>query len=74
MFKMANSDSLSSMDTGRVVKMEVDYSSTCDQRIPECEALAASGKIHESLENLLALEKQTRTVRKHCTSSCKTCR
>uniref|UniRef100_A0A6M2DFN9 Putative 26s proteasome regulatory complex subunit n=1 Tax=Xenopsylla cheopis TaxID=163159 RepID=A0A6M2DFN9_XENCH len=58
---MANSDSLSSMDTGRVVKMEVDYSSTCDQRIPECEALAASGKIHESLENLLALEKQTRT-------------
>lgn len=62
-FKMANTENLNSIDTGRVIKMEVDYSTTCDQRIPECEALAASGKIHESLENLLALEKQTRTVR-----------
>lgn len=60
---MANTENLNSIDTGRVIKMEVDYSTTCDQRIPECEALAASGKIHESLENLLALEKQTRTVR-----------
>nr|SVE76960.1 EOG090X04UV [Daphnia lumholtzi]SVE77557.1 EOG090X04UV [Daphnia lumholtzi]SVE78185.1 EOG090X04UV [Daphnia lumholtzi] len=41
--------------------MEVDYSSTCDDKIPICKALAAEGKINESLEILYALEKQTRT-------------
>lgn len=25
---------------GRIVKMEVDYSATVDQRLPECERLA----------------------------------
>ncbi|GLV44894.1 RecQ5 helicase [Carabus blaptoides fortunei] len=48
-------------ETGRIVKMEVDYTSTCDTKIPECRKLAASGKIHDALDSLLALEKQTRT-------------
>nr|SVE75708.1 EOG090X04UV [Daphnia hispanica] len=41
--------------------MEVDYCSTCDEKIPICKALAAEGKINEALEILYALEKQTRT-------------
>lgn len=49
-------------DSGRVVKMEVDYSSTCDEKIPECQKLVKEGKIHDALDSLLALEKQTRTV------------
>lgn len=48
-------------ESGKIVKMEVDYSATCDTKIPECKALAASGKIHDALDALLALEKQTRT-------------
>ncbi|CAG9773861.1 unnamed protein product [Ceutorhynchus assimilis] len=48
-------------DSGKIVKMEVDYSSTCDDKIPECQKLAKSGKLHDALEQLLALEKQTRT-------------
>ncbi|KAJ7372722.1 26S proteasome non-ATPase regulatory subunit 12 [Desmophyllum pertusum] len=47
---------------GNIVKMEVDYSDTVDKRIPECETLAADGKLGEALEILLALEKQTRTA------------
>ncbi|CAH3194164.1 unnamed protein product [Porites evermanni] len=47
---------------GNVVKMEVDYSDTVDKRIPECEALAADGKLSDALDILLSLEKQTRTV------------
>lgn len=49
-------------DSGRIVKMEVDYSSSCDEKIPECQKLAKEGKIHDALDILLALEKQTRTV------------
>lgn len=49
-------------DSGRIVKMEVDYSSTCDEKIPECQKLAKEGKVHDALDTLLALEKQTRTV------------
>ncbi|XP_001945478.1 26S proteasome non-ATPase regulatory subunit 12 [Acyrthosiphon pisum] len=48
-------------DGGRVVKMEVDYSSTCDEKIAVAESLAASGKLQEALDTLLVLEKQTRT-------------
>ena len=47
---------------GNVVKMEVDYSETVDKRLPECEELVKSGKLHEALEVLLSLEKQTRTA------------
>lgn len=49
-------------DGGRIVKMEVDYSSTCDEKIPVCKVMALEGKINEALEILYALEKQTRTV------------
>lgn len=48
-------------DSGKIVKMEVDYTSTCDEKIPECEKLAKAGKLHDALDQLLALEKQTRT-------------
>ncbi|XP_031845854.1 regulatory particle non-ATPase 5 [Nomia melanderi] len=41
--------------------MEVDYSSICDVKIPECKKLASEGKLHDALDQLLALEKQTRT-------------
>ncbi|KAL3272938.1 hypothetical protein HHI36_014396 [Cryptolaemus montrouzieri] len=48
-------------DSGKIVKMEVDYTPTCDEKIPECKKLASQGKLHDALEQLLALEKQTRT-------------
>lgn len=48
-------------DSGKIIKMEVDYSSTCDEKIPECKKLARQGKLHDALDALLALEKQTRT-------------
>lgn len=50
-------------NSGRLVKMEVDYSSTCDTKIPECKKLASEGKLHDALDQLLALEKLTRTVK-----------
>lgn len=43
------------------MKMEVDYSSACKEKIPACEALAEAGKLGEALEILLSLEKQART-------------
>lgn len=50
---------------GRIQKMEVDYSSTCDEKIPEAIKLAASGKdehFRQAIDVLLQLEKQTRLV------------
>merc|ERR1712226_370570 len=47
--------------TGMGIKMEVDYSTTVEEKIPQAKALAAQDKIDEALEMLLALEKQTRT-------------
>jgi len=41
--------------------MEVDYSSTCDDAIPAAEKLAQQGKVSDAVENLMSLEKQTRT-------------
>lgn len=41
-------------------KMEQDFSATVDVALPQNEALARSGKLSEAIENLLALEKQTR--------------
>jgi len=49
-------------DGGRLVKMEVDYSVTCDEKIIVAESLATNGKLQEALDTLLMLEKQTRTV------------
>ncbi|KAI2663422.1 26S proteasome non-ATPase regulatory subunit 12 [Labeo rohita] len=42
--------------------MEVDYSATVDQRLPECEKMAKDGRLQEAIESLLSLEKQTRTA------------
>lgn len=50
------------VDSGRIIKMEVDYSSNCDTKIPECKKLAQEGKLHDALDQLLVLEKLTRTV------------
>ncbi|XP_047480699.1 LOW QUALITY PROTEIN: 26S proteasome non-ATPase regulatory subunit 12-like [Penaeus chinensis] len=49
------------MDGGRVVKMEVDYSTTCDEKIPAAQQLAKEGRVQEAVESLMVLEKQTRT-------------
>lgn len=48
-------------DGGRIVKMEVDYSVTCDEKIPQCETLAKEGKLSDAVDIMLSLEKQTRT-------------
>lgn len=40
----------------------MDYSSTCDEKIPQSKAMAAKGSITQAIDQLLALEKQTRTV------------
>lgn len=49
-------------EAGKIVKMEVDYSSNCDTKIPESKKMAREGKMHDALDQLLALEKLTRTV------------
>lgn len=43
-------------------KMEVDYSSACDEKIPMFKDMASKGKFIEAIDGLLSLEKQTRTV------------
>lgn len=47
---------------GRLVKMEVDYSTTCDEKIPEAQKMAKDGRVQEAVDSLMVLEKQTRTV------------
>lgn len=42
--------------------MEQDFAPLLDSKIPENEQLAKSGKLVEALENLLAIEKQTRNA------------
>ncbi|KAJ3081454.1 26S proteasome non-ATPase regulatory subunit 12 [Quaeritorhiza haematococci] len=44
------------------MKMEKDYSAVVDVQLPEAEALAKQGKLQAALEQLLILEKQTRTA------------
>lgn len=53
---------LATTDTGKIMKMELDYSSNCDAKIPECKKLAHEGKLHDALDQLLNLEKLTRTA------------
>lgn len=48
-------------DGGRLVKMEVDYSDSCDEKIPQAQKLAKDGQATQAVEILMALEKQTRT-------------
>lgn len=45
---------------GTMIKQEADYTTTCDEKIPECEKLALSGKLQEAIEILIILEKQSR--------------
>ena len=46
---------------GSSLKMEVDYSETVAEKIPQAKELAAQNKLDDALEMLLSLEKQTRT-------------
>jgi len=48
-------------DGGRLVKMEVDYSDSCDEKIPLAQTMAKDGQATQAVEMLMALEKQTRT-------------
>lgn len=48
-------------DEGRIVRMDINYAPTVDEKIPMTDKLVAEGKLDEALEILLALEKQTRT-------------
>lgn len=52
-------------DGGRLVKMEVDYSTTCDEKIPAAQKLTKEGNVQEAVDMLMVLEKQTRTVSHH---------
>lgn len=45
---------------GSLIKQEADYTTTCDEKIPECEKLALNGKLLEAVEILTLLEKQSR--------------
>lgn len=47
---------------GRLVKMEVDYSTTCDEKLPAAQQLAKDGRVQEAVDILMTLEKQSRTV------------
>lgn len=49
-------------DGGQVVKMDVDYSALCDEKIGAAEHLVAKGELQEALDILLTFEKQTRNV------------
>lgn len=56
-------DNLPNVDAGRIVKMEMDYSGACDEKIPiHKEAAKDPSKFHQAIDGLLQLEKQTRLV------------
>jgi len=42
------------------VKMEQDFSTECDAKIPEAEKIAKTGNLSKAIEELIGLEKQTR--------------
>lgn len=65
------------MSDGKLVKMEVDYSNTVDQALPECQEMARvrnddqyiiltlsiqTGNVKGAFDKLLSVEKLTRTV------------
>ncbi|XP_043280184.1 26S proteasome non-ATPase regulatory subunit 12 isoform X2 [Venturia canescens] len=52
----------SANETGKLVMMDVDYTNNCDTKIPECKKMAQEGKLHDALDQLLALEKLARTA------------
>jgi 26S proteasome regulatory subunit N5 len=56
-------------DSGRLVKMEVDFSDTLEKKLPEVQEMAKNGQVQEALESLLSLEKQTRLVSMYAQST-----
>ncbi|CAG8661908.1 9957_t:CDS:10 [Funneliformis caledonium] len=48
------------MSDGKLGKPEIDFTPICDVQLPETEALAEQGNLAKALDQLLALEKQTR--------------
>ncbi|KAL4127431.1 hypothetical protein QTP88_011602 [Uroleucon formosanum] len=58
------SDNLESLnnDGGHTVKMDLNYSVMCDEKIAEAESLRASGKLQEALDMLLVVENETRNA------------
>ncbi|RIA84649.1 PCI domain-containing protein [Glomus cerebriforme] len=48
------------MSDGKLEKPEIDFTPVCDEKLPETEVLAKQGKLAQALDQLLALEKQTR--------------
>jgi 26S proteasome regulatory subunit N5 len=50
------------MSEGKITKMEVDYSATVDQILPECQEMAKNGNVSEAFDKLLSVEKQSRTA------------
>ncbi|RHZ54756.1 hypothetical protein Glove_423g21 [Diversispora epigaea] len=48
------------MSDGKLEKPEIDFTATVDVQLPETEELAKRGGLDQALEQLLALEKQTR--------------
>ncbi len=64
-FDFQSDDSLNAItyENDRIVKMEVDYSFTCDETLPKCKEMAKNEtRFNEALEMLLQLEKQARIV------------
>lgn len=59
---MSTNGDVSSYEAGgKIVKMEVDYSATCEEKIPIWKSWASKGRVQDAIDQLLALEKQTRT-------------
>jgi len=50
-------------------KMQEDFSAKVEQVVPEQQKLAQAGKLNEAIENLLALEKQTRQAEDYHSTS-----
>lgn len=57
-----NSSTLAPAADTETVKMEHDFSEECNVKIPESEKLAREGNLTKAIDELVALEKQTRTV------------
>ncbi len=64
-FSNSQSTAMTETEKGEIVKMEVDYSASCDEKIPVAEKFAEEGNVEGALEILMGLEKLCRTVRLH---------
>lgn len=57
-----NASTLAPAAETETVKMEHDCSEECDAKIPEAQKLGRAGNLAKAIEDLIVLEKQTRTV------------